>query len=142
MGKKVKVVFDTNVWLSLFMKKTLSEEFSRALNREIVVYTTEAILKEISRVLTYPKITHVLGASGIKQKEILRTIVKNSTIITPKLELHIVEDDPEDNKILDCALQAGADFIVSGDKHLLALGKVKKTRILTPREFLDLIASG
>lgn len=142
MGKKVKVVFDTNVWLSLFMKKTLSEEFSRALNREIVVYTTEAILKEISRVLTYPKITHVLGASGIKQKEILRTIVKNSTIITPKRELHIVEDDPEDNKILDCALQAGADFIVSGDKHLLALGKVKKTRILTPREFLDLIASG
>jgi putative PIN family toxin of toxin-antitoxin system len=142
MGKKTKVVFDTNVWLSLFMKKTLSEEFSRALNREIVVYTTEAILKEISRVLTYPKITHVLGASGIKQKEILRTIVKNSTIITPKLELHIVEDDPEDNKILDCALQAGADFIVSGDKHLLALGKVKKTRILTPREFLDLIASG
>ena len=142
MGKKVKVVFDTNVWLSIFMKKTLSEEFSKALNREIAVYITEAILREISRVLTYPKMTQVLKLSGIKQKEILRAIVKNSIIVTSKLEVHMVEDDPEDNKILACALFAGADFIVSGDKHLLALGKFKRARILTPREFLDLISSG
>ena len=142
MGKKVKVVFDTNVWLSIFMKKTLSEEFSKALNREIAVYITEAILKEISRVLTYPKMTQVLKLSGINQKEILRAIVKNSIIVTSKLEVHMVEDDPEDNKILACAQFAGADFIVSGDKHLLALGKFKRTRILTPREFLDLISSG
>jgi putative PIN family toxin of toxin-antitoxin system len=140
MGKKVKVVFDTNVWLSIFMKGTLSEEFQKALDTQITVYTTHEILKEISRVLTYPKITHVLNASGIKQKEIMRTIVKNSTTITPKLELHIVEDDPEDNKILECAQQAGADFIVSGDKHLLTLGKFKKTKILTPKEFLDHIS--
>ena len=142
MGKKVKVVFDTNVWLSIFMKKTLSEEFIKALNREIAVYITEAILKEISRVLTYPKMTQVLKLSGINQKEILRAIVKNSIIVTSKLEVHMVEDDPEDNKILACAQFAGADFIVSGDKHLLALGKFKRTRILTPREFLDLISSG
>ena len=43
----------------------------------------------------------------------------------------------EDNKILECALAAGADIIVSGDKHLLELVKFRKARILTPKEFFD-----
>jgi putative PIN family toxin of toxin-antitoxin system len=60
-----------------------------------------------------------------------------SNIVEPKVELHIVNEDEADNKILECALAAGADIIVSGDKHLLNLGKFKKTRILTPREFFD-----
>ena len=42
-------------------------------------------------------------------------------------------------KYLECALASGADIIVSGDKHLLKLGKFRKTKILTPREFFDSI---
>ena len=138
MGKKVKVVFDTNIWISIFMKKTLGEEFSEILGKErIEIYTSEQILKEVSKVLVYPKISELLELSGISMREILQNILRNSISVKPKFKLNIIKEDPEDNKILDCALQAKANFIVSGDKHLLKLRKFKNTKIVTPREFLE-----
>jgi uncharacterized protein len=136
VGKKVKVVFDTNVWLSIFMKKTLSEEFSQA-KQQLSVYVSEEIILEISKALFYPKIAEVLREAGVDEKEVLRAIEENSTIVKPKLKLRLIDEDAEDNKILECALASRADFAVSGDKHLLKLGKFKKTRILTPRAFFD-----
>ena len=139
MGKKVKVVFDTNVWLSIFMKKILTDEFSRA-KKELTVFASKDILMEISKVLLYPKIAEILRKASVNEKEILQAIEANSIIVKPKLKLHIIEEDAEDNKILECALASGADIIVSGDKHLLKLGKYRKTRIQTPREFFDSIS--
>ena len=138
MGKKVKVVFDTNVWVSVFMKKTLNDEFSQV-KHELTVYVSKDIILEISKVLLYPKIAEILRKTGINEKEILRALKANSIMVKPKVKLHVIEEDVEDNKILECALVAGADIIVSGDTHLLKLGKFRKTRILTPREFFDYI---
>lgn len=138
MGKKVKVVFDTNVWVSVFMKKLLNDEFSQV-KHKLTVYVSKDIILEISKVLLYPKIAEILRKTGINEKEILRALEANSTIVKPKVKLHVIEEDVEDNKILECALAAGADIIVSGNRHLLKLGKFRKTRILTPREFFDYI---
>jgi putative PIN family toxin of toxin-antitoxin system len=138
VGKKVKVVFDTNVWVSIFMKKTLNDEFSQA-KQELTVYVSRDIILEISKVLLHPKIAEILRKTGINEKEILRALEANSKMAKPNVKLHVIEEDVEDNKILECALAAGADFIVSGDGHLLKLGKFKKTRILTPRQFFDYI---
>jgi hypothetical protein len=121
------------------MKKVLSDEFSQA-KQEITVYVSKDILMEISKVLLYPKIAEILRRASDNEKEILRAIEANSIIVKPKLKLHIIEEDAEDNKILECALASGADIIVSGDKHLLKLGKYRKTRIQTPREFFDSIS--
>jgi uncharacterized protein len=137
MGKKVKVVFDSNVWLSIFMKKVLSQEFSDLLKKEIIVYITEDILTEIARALTYPKIIEALKDAGIHQREILRAIEANSTVVNPSLKLYVIDEDPEDNKIIECAQASSANVIVTGDKHLLKMGKFKKTIILRPREFLE-----
>jgi hypothetical protein len=124
MGKKVKVVFDTNVWISIFFKKTLGKEFSEILEKEkIEIYATKEILEEISKVLMYSKISELLELSGISEREIIQRIVENSMLVKPKFKLRIIGEDLEDNKILDCALQAKVDFIVSGDKHLLKLKK-------------------
>ena len=117
MGKKVKVVFDTNVWLSIFMKKILTDEFSSA-KKELTVYVSKDILLEISKVLLYPKIAELLIKASVNEKEILRAIEANSKIVKPKLKLKIIDEDVEDNKILECALASKADVIVSGDKHL------------------------
>jgi putative PIN family toxin of toxin-antitoxin system len=138
VGKKVKVVFDTNVWVSVFMKKLLNDEFSQV-KHKLTVYVSKDIILEISKVLLYPKIAEILRKTGINEKEILRALEANSTIVKPKVKLHVIEEDVEDNKILECALAAGADIIVSGNRHLLKLGKFRKTRILTPREFFDYI---
>ena len=138
MGKKVKVVFDTNVWVSVFMKKILNDEFSQV-KHELTVYISKDIILEISKVLLYPKIAEILRKTGINEKEILRALKANSIMVKPKVKLHVIEEDVEDNKILECALVAGADIIVSGDRHLLKLGKFRKTKILTPRQFFDYI---
>jgi putative PIN family toxin of toxin-antitoxin system len=136
VGKKIKVVFDTNVWISIFLKKVLSEEFAQ-INDQISLYVSKDIILEISKVLMYPKISEILKESRIHEKEILQAISKNSTLVNPNIKLKVIEEDTEDNKILECALTAKADVIVTGDKHLLKLGKFRKTRIVTPREFLD-----
>jgi uncharacterized protein len=136
VGKKVKVVFDTNVWISIFMEKVLYDEFSQ-IKQEITVYVSKDIILELSKVLLYPKIAKILEKNGIRGKDVIRVIAVASKIVGPKVELHIINEGEEDNKILECALAAGADIIVSGDTHLLNLGKFKKTKILTHREFFN-----
>jgi putative PIN family toxin of toxin-antitoxin system len=140
VGKKVKVVFDTNVWISISMNKILRDEFFRV-KQNIIVYISSEIISEISKVLLYPKIAATLGKANTIDKEALRHIKANSITVKPKIKVNIIKEDLEDNKILECALTAGADFIVSGDKHLQELGNYKKTKILTPREFFDEITA-
>jgi hypothetical protein len=136
MGKKVKVVFDTNVWISIFLKKAIGKEFTEIFEK-VEVYVTRGLLEEISRVLVYPKIEELLELSGVSKSGILQRIVENSALVNPRFKFRVIEEDPEDDKVLDCALQAHAEFIVSGDRHLLKLRKFRDVRILSPRGFLD-----
>jgi len=138
VGKKVKVVFDTNVWISIFMEKRLRDEFLRV-KQDLAVYIGEDIGLEISKVLQYQKVSEILRKGGISEKDILRILAINSVKVEPKLKLRAVDEDAEDNKILECALAARADIVVSGDKHLLKLGKFRKTRILPTSEFFESI---
>jgi hypothetical protein len=142
MGKKIKVVLDTNVWVSIFMKKTLAEEFSKLFEtRKINVYNSEAILNEISKVLMYPKINDIVRLSWFGTKDIIQSVIENSIIVKPKHKINAIKEDVEDNKILECAIQANVDFIVSGDAHLIRLKEFKKIKIVTPREFLEIIST-
>ena len=79
MGKKDKVIFDTNVWISLFLKRSLAQEFSEIINRQVTIFISKEILVEISRVLTYPKIKQIIEGSEINAKQILRFIAENTT---------------------------------------------------------------
>jgi len=58
--------------------------------------------------------------------------------VTPAVQLDIIKEDPPDNRILECAVSAGADYIVSGDNDLLRLGRYDSIRILNVADFLDL----
>jgi uncharacterized protein len=138
VGKKVKVVFDTNVWVSIFMEKRLKNDFARV-KQNLTVYVSNDIGLEVSKVLQYPRVSEILRKAGIREKDVLRILAVNSRKVEPKVQLHIINEDEEDNKILECALAAGAVFIVSGDKHLLKLGTFRKTKVLSPREFFDYI---
>ena len=60
----------------------------------------------------------------------------SSTLVKPTISLSVVHEDPTDNKILECAETAKADFVITGDKHLLNLKKWKSTEIVTPSEFI------
>jgi predicted nucleic acid-binding protein len=62
-----------------------------------------------------------------------------TTCLDDSLETPALSRDPDDDKIIDCAFRAGADFIVSGDNDLLVLQKYKGVYIVTPAEYLNLV---
>ena len=53
------------------------------------------------------------------------------------MDLEAIEDDPDDDKILECAVAGNADYIISGDSHLLDIGEYRDIRVLNPDQFLE-----
>lgn len=51
--------------------------------------------------------------------------------------LNVIKDDPTDNIFLNCAVDGKADYLISGDAHLLNIKKYKRIKILTAKEFLE-----
>ena len=61
-------------------------------------------------------------------------------LVTPQRTVHAVEDDPDDDRILECVLEGGAEYLVSGDHHLLGLRRWQDTLIVSAAEFLGILA--
>ncbi|MGB9716999.1 MAG: putative toxin-antitoxin system toxin component, PIN family [Thermoproteota archaeon] len=137
MGK-IKAVLDTNILVSLLFKKAIARKFSRLMEKEDVEsYSSEEILRELARVLTYPKIEEIFRKAEIDKRTALESLIERLKIVNPKVKVDVIKRDPLDNKVLECAIEAGAKYIISGDKHLLKLKKFRKTEILTAREFFE-----
>jgi putative PIN family toxin of toxin-antitoxin system len=141
MGK-IKAVLDTNILVSLLFKKGLTKEFSKLMEKgSVEFYSSEEILGELARVLTYPKIEEVFKKAGIDKTTTLESLIEILKVVNPKVKIDAIKRDLLDNKVLECALEAGAKYVVSEDKHLLELKKFRKTEILTAREFLEKIST-
>jgi putative PIN family toxin of toxin-antitoxin system len=106
-------------------------------DRFIEIFTSLDILQEINRVLEYEKILRILKRSRMEVSSIMATIVSLSSLVDVKVRVNAIADDPSDNHILACAKEAGAQFIVSGDRHLLRLGQYENISILTASRFLE-----
>lgn len=101
------------------------------------IIASAEILTEINRVLRYEKIMKILKRSGRDISAVMGKILRLSSIVDVKSTVHMIHEDPADNTVLACAQQARADFIVSGDRHLLQLGQYGKTKIVTASRLLD-----
>jgi uncharacterized protein len=139
---RIKAVFDTNTIISgLIFKGNESRLLDLVDAEKIRLYTSPELIKELSAVLDYPKIQKVLIKQNISKQDCLNTILENTTLLEPNIKIKAVSD-PDDNKVLECAQEAQADYIISGDKHLLKLKKHQQTAILKAKEFLEKIKSG
>ena len=137
----IRAVLDGNVFVSgILSSRGAPGRILLALRDEqFHLVTSDPILEEIGRVLRYPKISRRHGWS---EEEMTRFIedVRHLALLTPgELTLAVITEDPADNRYLECALEAEADCIISGDHHLLDLGAYRGIEILTPRAFLDLL---
>lgn len=126
----MKVVIDTNILID-----AMTDDFSYTwkiidlvLIGEIEAIASEKILKE-NRLIIDRQITN------IKDKERLEKFFNAIKIIPVNKKVLAVADDPEDNKFIECALEADADYIISSDKHLLFLENYDNVKILAPKEF-------
>lgn len=137
----IKVVLDTNVLVSAHLTRNSKAEMILSLAAEgiIEIYLSPQILMELESTLLSPKLMkiHKDTAKQVRQSVmLLGEFVK----MTPGLiEVQKIDVDPDDNKILACAVEAHADFIVSGDHHLTDLKEYRGIKIVNPDNFLKML---
>jgi uncharacterized protein len=128
----LKAVFDTNIYISAFAIPGGNAEkaYLKAINGDFELFTSVAILTELANVLCKK-----FGWENHKVEQLLGHISNLVTVFKTKPYLKTVPYEP-DSRILECALKAKADFVITGDKHLLKLGKYKNIKIISLSVFL------
>jgi len=130
--KSVRVIFDTNVWISFLVGRRLAKIKRHISHGSITIITTEQLLLEIKSVSSREKLKKYFPKESVKELiELLETI-------TEKVEIkptHFINRDPKDNFLLDLIDFSNADYLVTGDKDLLEHNPFKTAQILTPKEF-------
>lgn len=128
----MKVVFDTNIFISAFVIPGGKAEasYSHALRKDFTLYSSVAILTE-----TAQKLREKFGWQQDKITSLLKAIAKVAIVIKTEPHLHHLTDEP-DNRVLECAEAVGADFIVTGDKHLLFLKHFQNSDVVRLADFL------
>jgi uncharacterized protein len=135
-----KVVADSNVLISALLWTGSPHKLLKlAENKAIILYSSLPIIEELSDVLARDKFAGRINELKTTPEELIESLLSNIEIIRPVLSIEAIKSDPDDNKILECAVEAGADFIVSGDPHLLNLRSFREIEILAPAKFLGLV---
>ncbi|PTD93813.1 putative toxin-antitoxin system toxin component, PIN family [archaeon SCG-AAA382B04] len=133
MGK-VRVVLDSNVLISaLGWDGKPKDCFDLMLNDEIISFISPDLLEEFSKVMDYPK----FGFTKEEKEKFLEIFLEKALIVKPENQIEVLKEDKSDNRVLECALDAKVDFIVSGDSHLLDLEEFRGIEILNVSQFLE-----
>ena len=127
-----KVTADTNIYLSALNfggKPQELLELARAGKIELAI--SKGIITEISRIL-YNKFSWDRGDVA----EAVDLLLRFTNYVHPDLRFDVVPADPDDNRVLECAVQAGSQVIVTGDTDLLVLRRFRTIRIQNVSDFL------
>jgi putative PIN family toxin of toxin-antitoxin system len=135
----LKVVIDTNVLVSALLKPNSVPDhiLSLILGGEMVLCLSEPIATEYEEVLRRDKFNRL---DRRKVKTLLSRLKSGAQWVELKIRLQVTLADPEDNKFLECAEEAGADLLITGNVKHFPAGKFKGTIILNPARFLSVIA--
>jgi len=128
----IKAVIDTNVFLSgLFWDGKPKQVLELAFTKKVVGVTSPAILLELEN-----KLLQKFRYPEDQVKKYIELILSHFMVVEAKFKLSAVPDDHTDNKIIEAALEAKANYIVTGDNHLLKLKVFNNVKILDPGNFL------
>ena len=107
-----------------------------AVDRRYILALSPAILQEYKNVLSRSK----FGLAPEAVELLVRDMESHALIVYPRTRHRIVLDDPDDDAVIDCAVEARADVIVSGDSHLMELTQIDGIPVVTPSRFLAMLA--
>ena len=132
----LRVTADSNIYISALNFGGLPDKLlDLARGGEIQLAVSEAIMDEVSRVLR-----DKFGWSKDAIAQARAQIAEFTERVKPERRIAAVQEDPTDNRILECAVTGSSEYLVTGDKHLLKLGEFATTRIVKPAEFLEILA--
>ena len=126
----MKVVLDSNVLVAAFATHGVCHDLFEYCLRNTTILCSDFIADEVQRILV-----HKIKIPAQKVSEIILYLKHQALWIVPQHGM--VEDlrDPNDQMVLATALSGGADYLITGDKDMLILKKIKKAIIISPRDF-------
>ena len=133
-----RVVVDTNVFVSSFFGGNPRKIVDLWKSGQVTICLSKPIIDE------YVEVLQRLGLQNERELgELLNLFARGLHVLfsANPPELHLVKEDPDDDKFIECAVALKADFVISGDKNLIAIQDYMSIRIVTPKEFLDTFLS-
>jgi putative PIN family toxin of toxin-antitoxin system len=129
----LNVTLDTSVYVGALNSGGFgSRLFTLAQTGVIRIDISDAILDETIRVLR-----DKFGWDGYRLHDARLRMASFTNRVTPAQTLDVIKEDPPDNRILECAVEAGSDYIVTWDKDPLRLGSYGTIRIIRAADFLQ-----
>ena len=130
-----RAVPDTNILVSAFVFGGLPAHFLELASCDLFrPVTSPTLLDELDGILRGR-----FRWSLTKADEVRNKIEATFDIVSTTISIAAIKDDPDDDRVLECAFAGQADYIVSGDKHLLKLAEYREIRILTVRQLMDIL---
>lgn len=126
----MKVVFDSNVLVAAFATHGVCHDLFEYCLRNTTLICSDFISDEVERILI-----HKIKIPAKKVSEIIHYLKNQTKWIVPESLIVANLRDPNDQMIIATALFGGADYLITGDKDMLVLKKIKKTVIISPRDF-------
>ena len=128
----MKVTVDTNFLISATQwdYSVAHKLLKRIILSDAKIFTTQDILNETVEVLERD-----FEYSKNEANNIIKKILLFAKLIEPKQKINVIKDDPDDNKVIECAVESFSDYIITYDRHLLKLKEYKGIKIITPEEF-------
>jgi len=136
----IKIVVDANLFASALIKPDSNPGNILELikQNEVELVISPSVIKEIKRILLYPKIQKYHQKTAQQLDTFFNDLLIFAWVVEGQAEIDVIQTDPTDNKYLACALEGEADYIVSGDRHLLDLGLYQGIKLIKAKAFLKI----
>lgn len=136
----MRLVLDTNVVVAgLLWNGAPRRLLDHAINEMVSLYSSQTLLDELLHTLSYRKFNKRIALFETTPQILVAQYAALLTLVTPASISPTIKDDPDDDAVLACALAAQADFIVSGDAHLLNLKQFQTIPIVTAAQIVTSI---
>ena len=139
----LRVVLDTNIFVSSLLSKTglPAKILDVWRTGQYLLITSPPIIAEIRTVLESPRITKKYLIAPEELEQLVNLLKRDAVVVPGHTEVKgTIPEDPKDEMFLACAMNADADMIVSGDRHLLDLAEYKNFPILNVHQFAERLA--
>lgn len=134
----MRLVLDTNAAVSGLLWQGSPGKLIDAAHAVLVtLHTSAPLLAELRDVLHREKFAKPLEALSLTATEIFEGYAALATVVVPAIIPPTIVDDPDDDAVLACAVAAEADYVVSGDPHLLKLEQFRNILIVTPAQVVE-----
>lgn len=130
--KSKKIILDTNLWISFLITQNYKEIDKLIFERKIQLIFSKELIEEFITVANRPKFKKFFNEKDIEK--LLEVFDTYGILIKVNIHIHACRD-PKDDFLLSLAAKSKADYLITGDADLLVLKKIKKTKIMTWRDF-------